>query len=95
MKATASAQEGKHGWRPLRRSLALTLTLVLSLVTLSPLEAKTAKSGANKPQSLPKHKDKKHDVDWVTNYNGRSTNELLYDKRFVGLLKSIAPDVKD
>ena len=95
MKATASAQEGKHGCRPLRRSLALTLTLVLSLVTLSPLEAKTAKSGAKKTQSLPKHKDKKHDVDWVTNYNGRSTNELLYDKRFVGLLKSIAPDVKD
>ncbi|HMY55970.1 MAG TPA: hypothetical protein PK671_23595, partial [Candidatus Obscuribacter sp.] len=95
MKAKASAQESKYGWRPLRRALALTLTLLLSVVALSPLEAKTAKSGAKKPQSLPKHKDKKHDVGWMTNYNGRSTNELLYDKRFVGLLKSIAPDVKD
>ncbi|MDX1990342.1 MAG: tetratricopeptide repeat protein [Candidatus Obscuribacter sp.] len=95
MKATSSAQEGKYRRRPLRHSLALTLTLVLPLMALSPLEAKTAKSKGSRPQSVPQRKDKKHDVAWMTSYNGRSSNELLYDKRFVGLLKSIAPDVKD
>ncbi len=101
LKATAKAQEVKHGSK-----LALALTLVLSFTTMAPTQVQAknttgpaVKTSVPKPSlpkpSVPKPVGKRTDAEWLKTYNGKATNELLYDKRFVGLLKSIAPDVKD